>query len=302
MPRSDQGRSKAECIHALQEAAANLGESPSKAEYEALDQTPAASTIIRVCGGWNAAKELAELETNPSTGSRIKSKPESVTLPDGTDWAALSANQRWYSTHRQADIAEKRQRRTDLHAWLYDYKRQADCQRCDEARAACLEFHHQPGEMKVMNVGEMISYGYGKASLLDEIEKCKVLCANCHRKEHVDRPAGFSGPTVWRVRADVRAGRAVPDTSTLSKEQYLRGWTAAYKQIRGCRRCGIDESRCLQFHHDDPDTKTAGVGEMITNCRSAAAITAEVDLCTVLCANCHRQEHYVVPPTQAERE
>ena len=32
----------------------------------------------------------------------------------------------------------------------------------------------------------MISFGYSKDRIEAEIEKCIVLCANCHRKEHYD--------------------------------------------------------------------------------------------------------------------
>lgn len=43
-----------------------------------------------------------------------------------------------------------------------------------------------------MNVAKTITYGYGKDRLREEIEKCTVLCANCHRKEHYDRPTAGS--------------------------------------------------------------------------------------------------------------
>lgn len=45
-----------DCIDALRDAAGRLGKSPTKAEYEDLGWTPASATIIRVMGGWNAAK------------------------------------------------------------------------------------------------------------------------------------------------------------------------------------------------------------------------------------------------------
>jgi len=41
-----------------------------------------------------------------------------------------------------------------------------------------------------MAVGEMVTYGYSRNRIQDEIEKCSVLCANCHRKEHYQTPDG----------------------------------------------------------------------------------------------------------------
>lgn len=74
-----------DCIRALDEAANRLGESPTKAQYESLDITPSASTILRHFDRWNAAKSAADLETNASTGSRIEPKPDDVTLPNGSN-------------------------------------------------------------------------------------------------------------------------------------------------------------------------------------------------------------------------
>ncbi len=47
-----------------------------------------------------------------------------------------------------------------------------------------------------MAVGKMITHGYGKERLEEEIEKCVILCANCHRKEHYDRPRQLENDSV----------------------------------------------------------------------------------------------------------
>ncbi len=39
-----------------------------------------------------------------------------------------------------------------------------------------------------MTVGKMVTYGYSKSQLEEEIKKCLILCANCHRKEHSSPP------------------------------------------------------------------------------------------------------------------
>lgn len=51
-----------DCLRALEAAADRLGESPTKAAYEESGIAPS-STIVRVMGRWNAAKEAAGLET-----------------------------------------------------------------------------------------------------------------------------------------------------------------------------------------------------------------------------------------------
>ena len=55
------------------------------------------------------------------------------------------------------------------------------CFYCGEAHPAALDFHHRDGETKEFNVASM-TYNYSLERTLREIEKCDVVCANCHRK------------------------------------------------------------------------------------------------------------------------
>ena len=59
----------------------------------------------------------------------------------------------------------------------------------------------------------------------------------------------------------------------------------------GCQRCGEDDPRCLDFHHEDELNKSFGIGEGISRRVSWEDILLEIDKCDVLCANCHRKEH-----------
>ena len=69
-------------------------------------------------------------------------------------------------------------------------------QQCDAAERAIesdirvLEFDHVRGE-KSGNISEMIASGHSIARLQTEIEKCDVVCANCHRIRTGDRGGWF---------------------------------------------------------------------------------------------------------------
>jgi len=57
----------------------------------------------------------------------------------------------------------------------------APCQDCEiEYPPYVLDFDHRPGETKLFNVGYLSKAGSVKR-LLEEIEKCDLVCANCHR-------------------------------------------------------------------------------------------------------------------------
>lgn len=141
-------------------------------------------------GGWNQAKQAAKLETFPEGmrgGPSIQPKPEWVKLPDGYEWHELNPQQRWYYKNREQRVAVKAERKEKLRKWFAEYKRrECSCENCGESHPACLEFHHV-GE-KRMGVSEMVNTGFAKDKILEEINACRVLCSNCHRKEHYDTP------------------------------------------------------------------------------------------------------------------
>jgi cytochrome c553 len=262
------------CLAALREAASELGESPTKAEYDRLGLSPSSTTIQRVCGSWNGAKERAGLETvtQAEAGGRpVQPKPDWVELPAEADWEALTPQQRWYHKHRDHRIECKERRRKRLQRWLGEYKREnCRCERCDETRPVCLDFHH-PGA-KTASVAAMANDGYSKERIRAEIDDCTVLCANCHRREHYG------------------AGSDKGTSEDGASHRPRRRWVKAYKRRSdGCVECGEESPVCLDFHHTG--TKTMGIGEMVSRRLPLSLIEAETDRCVLLCANCHRARH-----------
>ena len=64
-----------------------------------------------------------------------------------------------------------------------------------------------------------------------------------------------------------------------------------FKEEEGCRECGMQDYRCLDFHHKDSKTKKFAVNQGSLFSRSEDALWIEVEKCEVLCANCHRIRH-----------
>lgn len=75
-----------------------------------------------------------------------------------------------------------KRRRKELKDFVKSLK--IKCNRCSEDHIATLQFHHKnPGE-KEGAVAMMAHKVVAKDILIKEIEKCEILCANCHFKEH----------------------------------------------------------------------------------------------------------------------
>lgn len=58
------------------------------------------------------------------------------------------------------------------------------CSKCDENHPATLEFHHIDPSKKDFAISKMRNAYRSKEKALEEISKCIVLCANCHKKLH----------------------------------------------------------------------------------------------------------------------
>jgi len=65
-------------------------------------------------------------------------------------------------------------------------KRMYDCIDCGESNPVVLEFDHVSGE-KRGNISDMSRQSYSIETIKDEIRKCELRCANCHRLKTHER-------------------------------------------------------------------------------------------------------------------
>jgi len=69
---------------------------------------------------------------------------------------------------------------------LFEYLDDLVCVDCGEPDSRVLQFDHVRGEKRA-NVTQMVSKGYSWETILAEIDKCDVVCANCHAKRTAQR-------------------------------------------------------------------------------------------------------------------
>lgn len=91
--------------------------------------------------------------------------------------------ERWSTDERKAikAVQSAALRKRNLQ-YLWDYLKLHPCP-CGETDPVVLEFDHRISEGKVGNVSEMASQLASLNVLQAEIEKCDVLCSNCHRRK-----------------------------------------------------------------------------------------------------------------------
>lgn len=64
-----------------------------------------------------------------------------------------------------------------------EYKATLSCKFCPENATCCLHFHHQDPKQKDLEVS-IAARQWSWKRIMKEIDKCIVVCANCHAKIH----------------------------------------------------------------------------------------------------------------------
>lgn len=64
--------------------------------------------------------------------------------------------------------------------FILEYLKTHGCVDCGESNPVCLDFDHVRGQ-KFSSISDMIQNTYSENNILQEISKCEVRCANCHR-------------------------------------------------------------------------------------------------------------------------
>lgn len=107
---------------------------------------------------------------------------------DGYDYRCKQcqnlSNKSWCKRNWFDKIKQQNQRCKDLTDKIRIYKQTHGCYYCNENTPCCLDLHHLDPSVKEINPSCMASNGWGWNRMLKELDKCIVVCANCHRKIH----------------------------------------------------------------------------------------------------------------------
>lgn len=85
--------------------------------------------------------------------------------------------------HREDLYDAQKRHRVRVRGQLFEYLSTKKCIDCGENDPIVLEFDHKERGDKFKQVSQMLSGHYSWNSLLKEINKCDIRCANCHRKK-----------------------------------------------------------------------------------------------------------------------
>ncbi len=116
----------------------------------------------------------------------------------------------WYQENKREIEARRRERyrqnpekrrakderyRKGLRDFIDDLKKAGACIRCGIADYRVLDYHHRDPGQKEIGLSWAWKQRIGKQATLDEIAKCDLICANCHRILHWEERNAASVPS-----------------------------------------------------------------------------------------------------------
>lgn len=94
----------------------------------------------------------------------------------------LKAVKKYDTKHRERKAEYRRQKYREFREWIDGFKNQP-CADCGiEYPPRVMDFHHRNQEEKSFDPGQKARMS--RESLKKEIDKCDVICSNCHRLHH----------------------------------------------------------------------------------------------------------------------
>jgi hypothetical protein len=92
----------------------------------------------------------------------------------------------YYEKNKQEVIVRNNKRKKTQAAKFAEFKATLSCTKCGESHPATLDFHHVAYHPSNKKVHKLVGDGHWWKRIEEEIAKCIVLCANCHRIHHYE--------------------------------------------------------------------------------------------------------------------
>lgn len=96
---------------------------------------------------------------------------------------------KFYLNHKTQEKARSAKARDKQKALLREFvdlvKSISEC-KCGQNHIATLHFHHRDPSKKEDTIGRIVNKGCSLKTLIKEMNKCDILCANCHAIYHYE--------------------------------------------------------------------------------------------------------------------
>lgn len=92
-----------------------------------------------------------------------------------------AAQRRYYLNNKALKNELQNKKRNKMRVYVQELKGSTPCADCGIVYPHyVMDFDHLPGQIKVRGIAKLSGFS-SMAELLEEIDKCEIVCANCHR-------------------------------------------------------------------------------------------------------------------------
>lgn len=178
--------------------------------------------------------------------------------------------------HRTQVARASERRRARARGQLLAYLDGRMCVDCGDHDLVVLELDHVLGR-KAGDIALMVHHGAPEERLAEELAKCVVVCASCHRVRTATRASAF------RVLGEQCASWPQKSPSQRRAMRFVLNELCA----RECVDCGERRLPCLDFDHLRDKAMT--VARLVQQGAANSRLEAEIEKCEVRRASCHRR-------------
>jgi len=197
-----------------------------------------------------------------------------------------------------------------------------NCIKCGYNKCVdALDFHHLDPLQKEFRISDWNIRSWER--IKKELDKCVLLCANCHALEHLSVNHVVQKRTQTLEEICFTKNNNANSIDKFIIKNCLHHWKAIYiyqnRWAYRCTQCMIDSTKkklivkknkiyetswcicnickkeyhknIIQFHHINPNNKLFWISSWLTLKYSLEKILLELKKCAVLCTNCHREVH-----------
>lgn len=139
--------------------------------------------MVKICTKCKSEKPISEFAFRNKKTGKFASNCKSC---------QKSMKDKHYNTNKTRYLERNRKRKKEKREWWLNLKNTLSCKNCGISHVAVLDFHHRDPTEKEFTISNFYRI-YEKKKILLELEKCDVLCSNCHRILHWNMDHSSSG-------------------------------------------------------------------------------------------------------------
>lgn len=131
---------------------------------------------MKICSTCGEEKSFAEFSKNKAKKDNLQVSCKKCCNKRHRDYYAKNNERQRKQINKARKIRLVQNKRI-----MFEFLMNNPCTDCGETDPRVLEFDHQRDKTK--NVSSMLNQGYSQKKIKEEIDKCLVRCANCHRRK-----------------------------------------------------------------------------------------------------------------------